>query len=735
MIAGRRITLILNTALILLVLLSSCQRTTAGVPSSTPWPTAASHTPSPGASPTVRPTQTPSPTMEPSPEPSPSLTPTPTSTPLNLANTPIPGVLSPITGDNLHQVQTLAVWGQGAANVLALSSDSSLFAVGTDIGTYLYDSFDFRFVALLRSIHPVRAVAFSPDDQLIAVVEGTQRVVLYDQAALTPSKTLLLAGQLPQGKSLPSLLFTATSNQLVLISEAEEMLTILRWEGEDWNETAVHTVESGLSYFVNPAVNLLGVIGEQGLTLHSLTLLGDSRTLPLPPDPGEVILAAQSSAPEPIVPAASGDFLLINQAITVAYWDLLREEVTETYGRYPLREPDPCEGIPETCRRAGGGYAFPCPEAPARTAILHMAISPDDQKLLVSLDSGRTQLRSILTGEVLWEIDESYTRFFFSLNDRFLLGLRPDGTIDKRDLFSGELVLVLKQHPSRLLSLDFSPDGSLLAAGFSDGWIRMFSGTSGEMLGVLDGIAHSLRFSPAGGELAAGLENGQVRIFDLDRSRFFDLDTRQAAPVTGLAFSGEGERLTSAGLDCAVSRWNLTDRYRTNLLIPGGDQPFPILGLEASLHGEQLIAGGEQILQLLVDHETPARVPVPPDASLSAFALSHDGRQVAMGGNAVWLALVDASGFPGEAQQVTPFSFEDPFQVAFLPGTNLLVAPNSQVLSFYANGASTGSVLVQQIPLPPSIGRIAQLRLTSRSDMIAIGGENGLIHILGIPKE
>jgi len=292
-------------------------------------------------------------------------------------------------------------------------------------------------------------------------------------------------------------------------------------------------------------------------------LPGDFRTLPLAKNDLENLIDRLSTSPQPMIQAKEGDFLLLNLGETVASWDIVNGEIDYQLEPYPQEAEDPCESIAETCRNKEGNFSFSCAEdsTESQRPIRLLAITPDDQRMLISLNSGRTELRSTYSGELIWEIDIGYTKALFSLEYRFLLGLRPNGVIEKRDLLDGELLRVFKQHPKELFALDFSPDGNLLAAGYGDGWIRIYNTQTGEMLGILEGNAQSLQFAPDGETLAAGLVDGALRIFQLNLSQYFNLSLGHQGSVTGLAYLQDGMQLISTGLDCAISRWNISDRY------------------------------------------------------------------------------------------------------------------------------------------------------------------------------
>lgn len=111
-------------------------------------------------------------------------------------------------------------------------------------------------------------------------------------------------------------------------------------------------------------------------------------------------------------------------------------------------------------------------------------------------------------------------------------------------------------------SLDFHPEGSLLAVPLSDpGRLVLFDVNSGETvfearsendLGYTDAV-----FRPSGSMLAAGKEDGEVELWDLDlgdKAHSLDfLDNH----VNQVVFSSDGETLIIAGEDFSVLIWNL----------------------------------------------------------------------------------------------------------------------------------------------------------------------------------
>ena len=94
----------------------------------------------------------------------------------------------------------------------------------------------------------------------------------------------------------------------------------------------------------------------------------------------------------------------------------------------------------------------------------------------------------------------------------------PWGTVDVRDVDSGDVVLQLPSQPGDIYGLRFSPDGSLIATGAADGTIRLFDAESGQQRVVLRGPAGPSRvaFSADGSMLASTSSDAMVRVWALD---------------------------------------------------------------------------------------------------------------------------------------------------------------------------------------------------------------------------
>jgi WD40 repeat protein len=726
----------LMTLLLLALVLSACQKAfpTIDPPTPTPNQIRASETPRPSPSVTNVHEDTLTPTIEPSPEYTQTPKPTATPDPPNLSLTPLPEELSPITKFNLDQIAQLAIWGNGAINEILLSGDNSLLAVTTDLGTLLYDSFDFRFLTLLRSEKPVSAIAFSPNNEWIAMIEGSSQLTIYNQPQFEPITGQQLSAHPNLEQTNHILFFSPDSDHLTLLIENEEKITVARWEVATWESVAHFSVQAGLVYFVNQSIGVLGVVTEENLILHSLVLPGDSRILPLRPNLGEVRKAIQTSNASSIIPAPSGDFLLLNQGNSVAYWDILDNQIVYKLKEYLQQELAPCDAIPDTCKNEEGGFSFSCASdlAPPPDPIQYLAITSDDQRMLISLSSNKTELRSTHSGELIWEADTGYTKVLFALNDQFVLGLRADGVLEKRNLLDGELLLTLQQHPSQFFDMDFSPDGSLLAAGFNDGWVRIYNTQTGEMLGVLEGSAHSLRFAPDGDLLAAGLVDGTLRVFQLERGRFFDLGSGHLGSVTGMAFSPDGLRLLTTSLDCTISHWDVKNRYRTKMLNPLSESPIRLLDAKQSSNLPILYTTSAGVILAIEDDLVTRVFSLNTDGAFSNLALSQDEQYLAAGGTSLWLFKQGQTGWDNLPVQAPPALQPEGVQVAFLADAGLLLAVNQQTLSFYDIKESEMPIHIHQRQGFPSFKPPLDIKLSPQGDLIVIATSNGLVYIYGI---
>lgn len=99
------------------------------------------------------------------------------------------------------------------------------------------------------------------------------------------------------------------------------------------------------------------------------------------------------------------------------------------------------------------------------------------------------------------------------------------------------------------LSIAFSPDGRLLAAGGNDE-IERYNPSDGQFAGApmhlpKGGIVTSLSFNPAGTKLAAGTEDGSVYLFDpaTDQQLRSVIHTASGSQVYSVAFSPDGHML------------------------------------------------------------------------------------------------------------------------------------------------------------------------------------------------
>lgn len=109
-------------------------------------------------------------------------------------------------------------------------------------------------------------------------------------------------------------------------------------------------------------------------------------------------------------------------------------------------------------------------------------------------------------------------------------------------------------------SLAFSPDGTMVAAGYDLGYLEVWAVATGESvyrLEELGAAVQSVAFSPDGRTLAAGRADGNVGLWDAGSGRFLRTLEGHSGAVNGLAFRPDGYLLFSGAADGTIRVWGM----------------------------------------------------------------------------------------------------------------------------------------------------------------------------------
>jgi WD40 repeat protein len=203
-----------------------------------------------------------------------------------------------------------------------------------------------------------------------------------------------------------------------------------------------------------------------------------------------------------------------------------------------------------------------------------LAVSPDGKLIATGDSRDGAGVYSVQTGEQLYAlegVEKGINNLAYSPNGAILAAISGERTLTLINAQTGTFRHKL-QTSSFAVGLAFSPDSDLVTVGTNEGVIELWDVAKGELVGTLTGETRdilSVAFSPDGQILAAGIRDPRLLIGSLTPTiQLWDMKTRSlltppvgyAANVTYITFSPDGKLLTTASLDGTMRLWGMPPR-------------------------------------------------------------------------------------------------------------------------------------------------------------------------------
>ncbi|MCA9056335.1 MAG: hypothetical protein KDA75_21050, partial [Planctomycetaceae bacterium] len=113
-------------------------------------------------------------------------------------------------------------------------------------------------------------------------------------------------------------------------------------------------------------------------------------------------------------------------------------------------------------------------------------------------------------------------------------------------------------HGSLMFDLDFSVNGTMIAAADDANVVRLWDVKTGRQLEpplIHPASMHACEFHPIERIIATSSNDGAIRLWDLESHRPFGPAFQHEGPAHGLDFNSNGSRLVSTGVEDRVQVW------------------------------------------------------------------------------------------------------------------------------------------------------------------------------------
>ena len=205
--------------------------------------------------------------------------------------------------------------------------------------------------------------------------------------------------------------------------------------------------------------------------------------------------------------------------------------------------------------------------------------------------------------------------------------------VELLDAITGVRTLALHGHTDKILSIAFSPDGTLLVSRSEDNTVKLWDIQTGGVIRTFSDntcFVSAASISPDGTTLALGTRSGSICLWDVRTGKCHPITTCQDFPVNIVDFSPtDSRRLISSSGFATVQEWNIDGDQIGTSCHEGGR----VADLAYALDGAQFVSCGQEVATVR-ESGSGAVVVKLGGQNLSKCCFSPDGRFVACSGDA-----------------------------------------------------------------------------------------------------
>ncbi len=408
---------------------------------------------------------------------------------------------------NLWSVERAILMGtlhghRGVVRSVAFSPNGSVLASGSDDQTIALWSVDkARVLRTLRQKEgAVQSVVFSPDGKMLASGADDGTAILWSVEQAKPIRIF-------QGHS-DYVRTVAFSPDGSMLASGSDDRTVILWNVEQAKPLRV--LQGHSDYVQSVAFSPDGRMLASGSEDRTAILWDMVQTKP------QRTLQGRSDHVRSVAFSPDGSILASGfDAGTIVLWNVKQMET-----RHVLRDGN-------------------------KGPLMCVALSPDGRRLASGSDDGSI---------VIWDLEQA--TLMHVLKRRKNSGLNSEVSLDAEQMEAA----VRYSYKGSVLSVAFSPDGKMLASGFDDQSIVVWSVEQARPLRTLrghTGSVISLAFSPDGRIVASGSDDRTVTLWSVGQGTALDTLRGHTGYVRSVAFSPDGKMLLSGSDDRTAILWSI----------------------------------------------------------------------------------------------------------------------------------------------------------------------------------